>query len=139
MTQDFSKIHALASEPDRALLERLQSLNTVGTISYVMHLIVAIGALIPGGQFGPVLLLAALVLDLVKRSDADGTWHASHFRWRIRSVVIAGLAYLVTSPLWLLLVVPGWIAWLCISIWFLYRIVTGMVAMNKGLPMETSA
>ncbi len=119
-------------------IERLQSLNTVGTISYVMHLIVAVGALIPGGQFGPVLLLAALVLDLVKRGDAGGTWHASHFRWRIRSVLFAGLAYLLTAPLWLLLVVPGWIAWLCVSIWFLYRIVTGMVAMNKGLPMETS-
>jgi uncharacterized membrane protein len=115
--------------PDQQELERLQSLNTVGTISYVLHLIVAIGA----------LMLAALVLDLVKRSDAAGTWHASHFRWRIRSVVIAGLAYLLTAPLWLILLVPGWIAWLCISIWFLYRIVTGMVAMNKGLPMENSA
>ena len=124
---------------DRQEIERLQSLNTVGTISYVLHLIVAIGALIPCGQFGPVLLLAALVLDLVKRGDAAGTWHASHFRWRIRSVVIAGLAYLLTAPLWLILLVPGWIAWLCISIWFLYRIVTGMVAMNKGLPMENSA
>ncbi len=125
--------------PDQQELERLQSLNTVGTISYVLHLIVAIGALIPGGQFGPVLLLAALVLDLAKRGDAAGTWHASHFRWRIRSVVIAGLAYLLTAPLWLILLVPGWIAWLCISIWFLYRIVTGVVAMNKGLPMENSA
>ena len=124
---------------DQQEMERLRALNTVGTISYVLHLIVAIGALIPGGQFGPVLLLAALVLDIVKRGDAVGTWHASHFRWRIRTVVIAGLAYLLTAPLWLLLFVPGWIAWLCISLWFLYRIVTGLVAMNKGLPMEISA
>lgn len=124
---------------DRALLEKLQALNTVGTISYVLHLIVAIGALIPGGQFGPVLLIAALVLDLVKKDDAQGTWHASHFRWRIRSVVVAGLLYLVTVPLWLLFLFPGWIAWTAISVWFLYRIVTGMVAMNKGLPMEISA
>jgi uncharacterized membrane protein len=123
---------------DQQEMERLRALNTVGTISYVLHLIVAIGALIPGGQFGPVLLLAALVLDTVKRGDAVGTWHASHFRWRIRTVVIAGLAYLLTAPLWLLLFVPGWIAWLCISIWFLYRIVTGLVAMNRGLPMEIS-
>ena len=124
---------------DQQEMESLRALNTVGTISYVLHLIVAIGALIPGGQFGPVLLLAALVLDIVKRGDAVGTWHASHFRWRIRTVVIAGLAYLLTAPLWLLLFVPGWIAWLCISLWFLYRIVTGLVAMNKGLPMEISA
>ena len=139
MTQDFSQIPAPGSEPDRALLERLQALNTVGTISYVLHLVVAIGALIPGGQFGPVLLLAALVLDFVKRGDAEGTWHASHFSWRIRTVIIAGLLYLATAPLWLLFLLPGWVAWFCISLWFLYRIVTGLVAMNKGLPMETSA
>ena len=120
-------------------LERMQSLNTVGTISYILHLVVAVGALIPGGQFGPVLLLVALVLDFVKRGDAEGTWHASHFRWRIRTVIIAGLLYLVTAPLWLLFVIPGWIAWLCISVWFLYRIVTGFMAMNTGRAMEISA
>lgn len=124
---------------DRMTLERLNALNTVGTISYVLHLIVAVGALIPGGQFGPVLLVAALVLDLVKRDDAQGTWHASHFRWRIRTVIIAALLYLVTAPLWALFLVPGWIAWLLISVWFLYRIVSGMVRMNKGLAMEFSA
>ena len=73
-------------------LQRLQSLNTVGTISYILHLIVAIGALVPGGQFGPVLLIVALVLDLVNRDKAEGTWHAPHFRWRIRSVLIANRA-----------------------------------------------
>lgn len=138
MSQEPDSVKVADPQQDRAMLERLQALNTVGTISYVLHLIVAIGALIPGGQFGPILLLAALVLDAVKRGDAEGTWHASHFRWRIRTVIIAGLLYLVTAPLWLLLVVPGWIAWFCISVWFLYRIVTGMVAMNKGLPMEMS-
>jgi len=120
------------------MLQKLQSLNTVGTISYVLHLIVAVGALIPGGQFGPVLLIAALVIDMVKRPDAEGTWHASHFRWRIRTVMVAALLYLVTAPLWFLLILPGWIAWCAISIWFLYRIVTGFSRMNKGLPMEFS-
>ncbi len=120
----------MSQEP--VTLDKLQSLNTIGTISYVLHLIVAISAIVPGGQFGPVLLIAALVLDMVKRSDADGTWHASHFTWRIRTVVIAGLLYLVTAPLWLLILVPGWIAWTVISVWFLYRIVSGFIAMNKG-------
>jgi uncharacterized membrane protein len=124
---------------DSVDFRQLSALNTVGTISYVLHLIVAVSALIPGGQFGPVLLIAALVIDLVKRDDARGTWHASHFSWRIRTVIIAALLYLVTVPLWFLFVVPGWIAWILISIWFLYRIVTGMVRMNKGLPMETPA
>lgn len=116
--------------------ERLHSLTTVGTISYVLHLIVAIGSLVPGAQLGPLLLIVALVIDMIKRPDALGTWHASHFRWRIRTVVIAALLYAVTAPLWLLFIVPGWMAWLAISIWFLYRIIFGMANMNRGLPME---
>lgn len=122
--------------PLPADFERLQSLNTVGVVSYVLHLIVAVGALIPGGQLGPVLLIAALVLDIVKRPDAAGTWHASHFRWRIRTVVIAAVLYAVTAPLWFLFILPGWIAWALVSVWFLYRIVTGLVRMNQGLAME---
>ncbi len=139
MTQDFSQQDPAPGAVEGVAVDRLNALNTVGTISYVLHLIVAVGALIPGGQFGPVLLIAALVLDLVKRDDARGTWHASHFRWRIRTVMIAAVLYLVTVPLWLLFVLPGWLAWLVISVWFLYRIVSGMVRMNKGLPMEMRA
>ena len=138
MNPDFSNP---GNDPllDQAHLQKLQSLNTVGTISYILHLIVAVGALIPGGQFGPMLLIAALIIDMVKRTDAEGTWHASHFSWRIRTVIIAALLYLVTAPLWVLFILPGWLAWCGISIWFLYRIVTGMVRMNKGLAMEVSA
>lgn len=128
MTQDFTT----PMIPDQTLLLKLQGLNTVGTISYVLHLIVAVAAFIPGGQFGMTLLVVALILDMVKRDDAVGTWHASHFRWRIRSVIFAGLAYLLTFPLFFLFYFPGAIAWAVISVWFLYRIVTGFVAMNKG-------
>jgi uncharacterized membrane protein len=126
MTQNFT------TPMESPSVERLQSLNTIGTISYVLHLIVAIAALVPGGQFGTTLLLVALILDMVKREDAQGTWHASHFRWRIRSVLFAGALYLVTAPLFLLFYIPGAIAWAIISLWFLYRIVTGFIAMNKG-------
>ena len=115
--------------------EKAQNLKTVGWISYVLHLIVAVGALIPGAQAGLVLLIIALVIDLVKKDEASGTWQASHFSWRIRSVIWAGVLYVVTFPLFLLLYVPGAIAWLVISIWFLYRIVRGMVAMNNNRPV----
>ncbi len=114
------------------------SLKTWGWVSYVLHLLVAIGAVVPGAQVSVVLLLVALVIDVVKRDDAAGTWQASHFSWRIRSVLWAGVLYLLTSWLWLLLVVPGWVAWGLISLWFLYRIVKGMIRMNDGRPMDTS-
>ena len=119
--------------------EKLQSLATVGTVSYVLHQIVAVAALVPGGQVGPILLIVAMIIDMVKRSDAEGTWHASHFRWRIRTVLVAALLYAVTLPLWFLFFFPGWLAWMAISIWFLYRIITGMVNMNKGLPIGVAA
>ncbi|MBP6305043.1 MAG: hypothetical protein KBG58_01545 [Giesbergeria sp.] len=112
--------------------ERAEALKAWGWVSYVLHLIVAVGALIPGAQPGAALLAIALVIDLVKKSDAEGTWQASHFSYRIRTVLWAGLLYLLTAPLWLLFIFPGWIAWGVISIWFLYRIVRGMVAMNRS-------
>lgn len=112
--------------------ERMQGLKAWGWVSYILHLIVAMGAVIPGGQPGAALLIIALIIDLVKKSDATGTWQASHFSWRIRTVLWAGLLYILTAPLWLIFVVPGWIAWGLISLWFLYRIVRGMVAMNKN-------
>ncbi|MBZ8140359.1 hypothetical protein CLD22_10665 [Rubrivivax gelatinosus] len=112
--------------------EREASLKTLGHVSYLLHAIVAVSALLPGAQASIGLLLIAFIIDLVKRGDALGSWQESHFRWRIRSVVIAGLAYLVTIPLWLLFLVPGWIAWTLISIWFLYRIVRGWSALNSN-------
>lgn len=112
--------------------ERAQALKSVGWLSYVLHLIVAVGAIVPGAQAGALLLVVALVIDLVKRPEAEGTWQATHFSWRIRSVIFAGLLYLLTAPLFLLFIMPGVLAWLLVSIWFLYRIVKGMVAMNAN-------
>ncbi|MEZ5704027.1 MAG: hypothetical protein R3E56_00985 [Burkholderiaceae bacterium] len=116
-------------------LEQAESLKTVGWISYLLHLIVAVAAVVPGAQVGAGLLVVALVIDLVKRSDAQGSWQASHFSWRIRTVLWAGFFYVVTFPLFLLLYLPGAIAWAVISIWFLYRIVKGMVRMNASQAM----
>jgi uncharacterized membrane protein len=115
--------------------EQARSLKTVGWVSYFLHLVVAVAAVIPGAQVGAGLLIVALIIDLVKRSDAVGTWQESHFAWRIRTVIWAGVLYLATLPLWLLLLVPGMIAWAVISIWFLYRIVKGMARMNAGQAM----
>ena len=115
--------------------ERTRSLKTVGHISYLLHTVVAVGAVLPGVQASVVLLIVAFVIDLVKKDDAQGTWQESHFRWRIRTVLWAGGLYLLTSPLWLLLFLPGWIAWCAISIWFLYRVIRGWVNLNANAPM----
>ena len=115
--------------------ERDRSLKTVGHVSYALHTIVAVGAVLPGVQASVALLIVAFIIDIVKKDEAMGTWQESHFRWRIRTVLWAAGLYLVTSPLWVLLFVPGWIAWAIISVWFLYRVVRGWVNLNGNLPM----
>jgi uncharacterized membrane protein len=121
---------------DITTIEPDEGLKTWGWLSYFLHLIVAFAAVVPGAQASITLLMIALVIDLVKRSDADNTWQASHFSWRISTVLWAGVLYLVTAPLWLFFLVPGWIAWTLISVWFFYRIVLGMVRMNTNRAVE---
>lgn len=122
-------------ENGASTVQRDDSLRTIGHISYALHAIVAIGAVLPGVQASIVLLLAAFILDLVKKDDARGSWQESHFKWRIRSVLWAGVLYVVTIPLWLLFLIPGWIAWALVSIWFLYRVIRGWLALNDRRPM----
>ncbi|PIT81483.1 hypothetical protein [Limnohabitans sp. 15K] len=110
------------------------STHTISWVSYILHLIVAVSAVIPGAQMGPALLVVALIIDLVKKGDA-ADWESTHFSYRIRTVIWVALLYLLTLPLWLFFFFPGWLAWVAISIWFLYRIVLGMVRLNEKRPM----
>lgn len=128
MADDFTDV--------RTKDQRAEDLKAIGWVSYLLHLIVAVGAVIPGAQPGAALLVVALVIDLVKKGDAEDSWQASHFSWRIRTVLWAGVLYVLTAPLWLLFFLPGWIAWCLISIWFLYRIVRGMVSMNQSQAID---
>lgn len=121
-------------QPDPSA-KRLQTLKNLSWISYGLHLIVAVAAVIPGTQVGVGLLLVAMMIDWVKKPDAEGTWLHSHFAWRLRSVIWAGVLYVVTTPLWLLLFIPGWIAWCVISLWLVYRILRGVACMYDAQPV----
>ncbi len=123
------------NQPGTPLSEEQASLKTVGHISYLLHLIVAVAAVMPGAQASIALLIVAFVIDMVKKDDALGSWQESHFSWRIRTVLWAAGLYLLSAPLWFLFLLPGWLAWTAISIWFLYRIVRGWMNLNANLPM----
>ncbi len=115
----------------------VEGLKAWGWVSYLLHLIVAVAAVLPGAQVSVLLLLIAVVIDLVKRDDARGTWQESHFSWRLRSVLWAIVLYAVTFPFFLLGLLIFNPAWVLISIWFLYRIVSGMIAMNKNRAIQS--
>ena len=100
--------------------------------SYGLHFLVAVSAAVPGLQVGIGFLLVAILLDLIKRDGIPAdNWNATHFSWRLRSVLWAAVWYVVTIPLWLLLIVPGLVAWWIISLWFLYRIFKGINAFSQ--------
>ena len=126
-------------EPAQVVLspEQESSLYNIGLVSYLLHGIVAAGAVIPGFEPGVVFLIVAVILDLVKRADAQGSWQAGHFRYRLKSVLYAGIAMVLTAPLFLLLYVPGKIAWFVIGLWLLYRIVKGWSALSGRRAVET--
>mgnify|MGYP007126634283 FL=1 len=115
----------------------VEGLKAWGWVSYRLHLVVAVAAVLPGAQVSVFLLLIAVVIDLVKRDDARGTWQESHFSWRLRSVLWAIVLYAVTFPFFLLGLLIFNPAWVLISIWFLYRIVSGMIAMNKNRAIQS--
>ncbi|MBP6705191.1 MAG: hypothetical protein KA385_16890 [Vicinamibacteria bacterium] len=106
------------------------TVTAVSWVSYLLHLVVAIAAVLPGIQASVFLLIVAFIADMVMQGDAAGSYQESHYSWRLKSVLLASALYLITSPLWLLLIAPGWLAWGLISLWFLYRIVKGMVALS---------
>lgn len=125
----------IVAVPPQNQPEKLSTLKTVGIVSYTLHAIVAVAAVLPGVQASVGLLLIAVLIDLVKKGDAAGTWQESHFRFRITTVLIAGALYLVTAPLWLLFVIPGWTAWSLISLWFAYRIIKGFLRLLDSKPL----
>ena len=85
--------------------------------------------------------IIAVILNYVKRSEVRGTWLESHFRWQIRTFwfgvlwsVLCFLFVLFTLGLGLLIV---WIPIVFISLWFIYRIVRGWMALNERRTMYT--
>ena len=101
------------------------------------------------GILGPVTVFSAfltgwpsiiaVILNYVKRSEVRGTWLESHFRWQIRTfwfgllwIALCGLFVVGTLGLGLLIV---WLPIAIVSVWFIYRIVRGWIALNENRPM----
>lgn len=83
--------------------------------------------------------LIAVILNYVKRSEARGTWLESHFRWQIRTfwygllwVSLCIIFVVMTLGIGLLIV---WAPIGIVSLWFVYRIARGWLALREGRVM----
>ena len=83
--------------------ERAEGLKAWGWVSYVLHPIVAVGAVIPGAQPGAALLIVALVIDLVKKKAMPrAPGRPAIFLAHPHRAVGGRALYVLTAPLWLL-------------------------------------
>ena len=83
--------------------------------------------------------IIAVILNYIKRGAVQGTWLESHFRWQIRTFWF-GLLWVSLCVLFIVgtLGVGILIAWLplaIITIWFIYRIARGWMALRDAKPM----
>jgi uncharacterized membrane protein len=113
-----------------------ESLRKVCQFDYLLHIF---GALLSAG----LLSVIALIVNYVKRDSARGTMYESHMSWMIRTfwwtlawmVLIAIPAGLLTVASFGLLSFLFALPWL----WFLYRMIKGLLRLNDGLPMPMPA
>jgi uncharacterized membrane protein len=84
------------------------------------------------------LSLVAIVINYVKRDALPNDFYRTHFRWQSRSFWFTLMWLIISSPLWLLFVFPGWAAWGLIGLWYLYRFIRGWWNFLEGRPMPVS-
>jgi len=111
---------------------------------YALHaLSLLIGIVGAATVFGAFLVrwpsLVAVILNYVKRGQTRGTWLESHFRWQIRTfwfgllwVSLCGVFIVVTLGIGLLV---AWLPLGLVSLWFIYRVARGWLALQDGRPM----
>ncbi len=103
------------SPSDRTVMHVLYGLHTVAWAS--------VGA----------LAIIALIVNYIKRADESDSIYISHHNYMIRTFWWTLLWLVLTSPLWLL-VIPGWIAYTVIGLWYLYRCIKGWLRFSSDKP-----
>lgn len=113
---------------------------------YALHaLSLLIGILGAATIIGAFLIgwpsIIAVILNYIKRSEVRGTWLDTHFHWQIRTFwfgllwVALCIAFVIgTLGIGLLVV---WLPLIIVSIWFIYRVARGWMALNARKPMYT--
>jgi uncharacterized membrane protein len=80
-----------------------------------------------------ITLIAGVIINYLKRKDAEGTWLESHFRWQIRTFWFTLLWFGV--GLALLVVVVGFFVLMALAMWLLYRAIKGWLELEERRPM----
>jgi uncharacterized membrane protein len=112
---DFAQFETKTAN-DRTVMHVLYGLHTIAWASMGM------------------LAVIALVVNYIKRADEHDAVYSSHHNYMIATFWWTVLWLVVTAPLWLLLFLPGAIAYTIVGLWYLYRCLRGWLRFSDGRP-----
>ena len=103
----------------------------------VMHVLYGLHTLawFSGGVFAVV----AVIINYLRRADETDALYAGHHDYMIATFWWTLLWLVVLSPLWLLLFLPGAIAYGIVWLWYLYRCVRGWMRFNSNRPASITS
>ncbi|WP_206099672.1 DUF4870 family protein [Rheinheimera riviphila] len=114
--------------------QREQSAKTLTSVLYALYALSFLS-----GISGVV----AIIINIIKKSEVEGTFLASHFRWQIRTFLFSVCWTLLGFALFLMAAgvngVPLFVAGILLiatsTIWFIYRVAKGWLYLNDNKPM----
>jgi uncharacterized membrane protein len=110
-------------------------------LTHLMYLLHAIGlgigafssaATVVGAFVFGWTSIIAIIINYVKRSDIQGTFLESHFRWQATTFWWCVLWLVIGFVLYLVLVgfLLNWLVFGIVGLWAIYRIIRGWLALN---------
>ena len=132
---------SLTEQSERSLIgwaEVIYGLHAFSLLTGILGAATVVGAFLTGWPS-----IIAVILNYVKRRDVQGTWLESHFRWQIRTFWF-GLLWVMLCVLFVIMtlgigILIAWLPLAAVSLWFVYRIVRGWVAVRDRRPMYVQA
>lgn len=77
--------------------------------------------------------IVAIIMNYLKRDEVRGTWLESHFNWQIKTFWYSLIGGLIGGVLSLILV--GYLILLAVAIWYIYRVIKGLVVFLDNQPI----
>lgn len=113
----------------------IYGLHALSVLTGMLTSVTIVGAFVFGWPS-----IIAVILNYVKRGEAEGTFIATHFRWQIRTFWYAfGWTLLSWLLIFTLIGIPfAWMLIMGVSIWVAYRVIRGWLALSDRKPMQFS-